>query len=153
MGIVHPRPLLCERTRAWVSQALDCELSEFERALVQAHLERCADCAAFADDVSAATAALRAAPLEPLPYPVRLPARRRRTAGVLRVGAAAAALAGAIGLAGILSIAVPSSPSTPAPYPAMELSEDELSELRAVTREFPVAPPPPDPRLKPPLAP
>jgi hypothetical protein len=105
MGTLHPRPLLCERTRGWASLALDGELSEFEGALMRAHLERCAACAAFALDVTAATDAVRTTPLRPVPHQFALPARPRRVAsGVVRLGAVAAVFVGALGLAGSLAI-------------------------------------------------
>lgn len=105
MGTLHPRPLLCERTRGWASLALDGELSEFERALMQAHVDRCPDCARFVSDVGAVTQALRSTPPERLSHPVSLPARAGRVrAGVLRLGAVAGVVVGALGLAGTLTI-------------------------------------------------
>jgi hypothetical protein len=105
MGTLHPRPLLCERTRGWASLAIDDELSEFEQALMRAHLGRCADCAAFAADVSVATETLRATDLEPLAHPIVLPVRTRRVgSSALRLGAVAAVFVGALGLAGSLTI-------------------------------------------------
>ncbi len=38
----------CERALQWVSLGLDDELSEFERALLERHLEGCGACAALA---------------------------------------------------------------------------------------------------------
>ena len=105
MGTLHPRPLLCERTRGWASLALDGELSELERALMQAHVERCPGCARFVADVGAVTEALRSAAPEPLPHPVSLPARAGRVrAGMLRLGAVAGVVVGALGLAGTLTV-------------------------------------------------
>jgi ferric-dicitrate binding protein FerR (iron transport regulator) len=69
-----PRPLLCDRTREWVALRLDADLSDFETALMTAHLERCPTCRAFGEEVGAITAVLRSAPLEGLEQPVRLPA-------------------------------------------------------------------------------
>jgi ferric-dicitrate binding protein FerR (iron transport regulator) len=105
---VHLRSLLCERTRGWVSLSLDGELSEFERALMDAHVARCLDCAAFAGEARQTTAMLRSAPLEPLPQALALPVRRRRIgAGALRVSAAAAMVVGALGLAGSVNFGSP----------------------------------------------
>jgi anti-sigma factor RsiW len=105
VGRLHPRPLLCERTRAWASLALDGELSELERALMQAHLERCPACDAWVGEVGAATLTVRSTPLAPLPHPVTLPARGRRLrAGALRLGAVAGVVVGALGLAGTLTV-------------------------------------------------
>jgi hypothetical protein len=105
MGVLHHRSLLCERTRGWVSLSLDGELSEFERALVRSHLDRCAQCASFAADVAATTGLLRQAPLEPVPHMVALPGRRRNIGALtMRAGAAAAILVGALGLAGSVNL-------------------------------------------------
>jgi hypothetical protein len=91
---------LCARARSWASLRLDGEISELEAALLDAHLARCADCAAYASSSSAATAALREAPLE-LVEPVAIPTQRPgRHAFALAAGAAlvgVAALLGALG--------------------------------------------------------
>jgi predicted anti-sigma-YlaC factor YlaD len=84
--------LLCERTRGWLSLRLDGELSEFERALMDAHLSCCAECRAFEADTAALTFALRSAPPEHLAEPVALPQPRRRPARAIQVAAAAAAV-------------------------------------------------------------
>jgi anti-sigma factor RsiW len=79
---------------------MDGELSEFEQALLAAHLEGCAPCADFARTVSAATRSLRKAEPTLLSEPIALP-RRRRTFGAFRAtagAAAAAAVVAAIGL-------------------------------------------------------
>jgi predicted anti-sigma-YlaC factor YlaD len=83
------RPAACERARAWVSLRLDGELSELERALLDAHLAGCGDCRAAATGVEGQTRAMRAAPLEPLPATPVLP--RLRSRGSLRSFYAAAA--------------------------------------------------------------
>ena len=50
--MIHPpRGALCDRARGWAALAPDGELSELERKLLQAHLLRCEECRAFADDV------------------------------------------------------------------------------------------------------
>jgi predicted anti-sigma-YlaC factor YlaD len=96
MGVV--RAAECERARSWVSLELDGELSEVERALLRAHIVRCAACAGFERDADALTRELRAAPLER--PSVASMARRRRSVAMrsLQVGAAAAAVALAAGL-------------------------------------------------------
>jgi predicted anti-sigma-YlaC factor YlaD len=104
----------CERAREWVSLDLDGELSELEHALLRAHLDRCAACAAFAHDVRALTGELRAAPAETPAVPVTLPRRRSGAVRVLQVGAAAAAIAIAVGL-GTLAGSLTSSRTAPAP--------------------------------------
>jgi len=80
---------------------VDGELSELEQALFDAHLGRCAACAAYAAGIVSVTARIRSAPLERLRSPVALPSRRRFAfaARVLQAGTATAAvLAAAVGL-------------------------------------------------------
>ena len=85
----------------WVSLGLDAELSEFEQALLRAHVARCAACAGFAHNADAVTRELRAAPFE-RPSVAGMPPRRRSVAmRSLQVGAAAAAVALAAGLGGL----------------------------------------------------
>jgi ferric-dicitrate binding protein FerR (iron transport regulator) len=104
-----PRPLLCDRTREWVALRLDAELSDFETALMTAHLERCAECRAFGEDVAAITSTLRAAPLETLEHPITLPARERLPFRRLPLIAAAAVVLVAAALGGVWG-AIGSSP-------------------------------------------
>jgi putative zinc finger protein len=66
----------CERARTWASLAIDCELSELERAHLRAHLARCEDCAVFVGGLREVTHELRAAPL-PLPSRPLVPCTRR----------------------------------------------------------------------------
>ena len=94
--------MLCDRTREWSALELDGELSEFERVLMRAHLDRCAECRAFAADVAEVAERLRVAPLEPLSRPVTLPVRRRVPAfRNVQVAAAAAVVLAAAGLGGL----------------------------------------------------
>jgi predicted anti-sigma-YlaC factor YlaD len=143
---LQPRSQLCERTRGWVSLSLDGELSEFERALVTSHLERCAHCAAFAAEVTSTTDPLRRASLEPAPHLVVLPARRWDI-GVLamRVGAAAALLIGAIGLAS--SIDVTSQPGRGSAGVTHGVSDDTNERLIRLSQRQAITPlPPPNTR-------
>ena len=145
MGTLHPRLLLCERTRAWGSLGLDGELSDFERVLMQAHLDRCAECAAFVADIVATTVTIRSAALEPLSHPVSLPARSRRVrASALRLGAVAGVVFGALGLAGSLTI----DPGAPEPAQAEVLgaATDQQNDrlLRVAQRTALIPPPLPD---------
>lgn len=89
----------CDRARAWVSLEVDGELSQLERSLLEAHAVDCAGCSAFRADVRAATAELRAAPLEELDRPITLPHRRRISFRPLEV--AAAVVAAAVGLGSV----------------------------------------------------
>ena len=103
----------CDRAREWSSLRLDCELSELESALLEAHLKHCPACAAFAVAAEAVAQQLRSAALEQLDEPVRLSARR--TASSLRavqLGAAAALVAAAAGL-GTLFGAIGMQPHSP----------------------------------------
>ena len=91
----------CRRARAWVSLRVDGELSELERALLQAHLARCPDCAEFADGIDGLEALVRSAPLEPLSHPVAVrPLPAGRSLRLLQLGAAVAVAATA-GLAAV----------------------------------------------------
>ena len=96
----HPAAI-CERARTWAALAPDGELSELERKLLDAHLQRCSPCAHFALDVAAIAAELRAAAPQPLPRPLSVPIWRRRPVygRVRAVGAAAAVAAMALGIA------------------------------------------------------
>jgi anti-sigma factor RsiW len=78
---------------------VDGELSEFEQALLDAHLERCSPCAQYAWNVTSATEALRRAEPSPLSVPIALPLRRRALSlRAVSAGAAAAAIFAAVGL-------------------------------------------------------
>ena len=101
---------LCARSRFWASLRLDGELSELEGALLDAHLARCPDCAAYAAGSDAATAALRATPLEvtkPLVVPVHRPGRR---AVALITAAALVGVAAVLGALGDASRSTNGSP-------------------------------------------
>lgn len=142
MGVLHPRPLLCERTRGWASLGLDGELSDFEGALMRAHLERCGACAEFVLDVRAATDALRTTELRPVPHPVSLPARPRRVGGgALRLGAVAAVFVGALGLAGSLTID-PGQPLGPSPARATGPTDQVNDLLIRGPQRLALTPPP-----------
>lgn len=101
------RAIECERTRQWISVALDSELSQFERALVKSHVARCAACHAFEEGAAAVTAVVRSTPPEALSRPVYLPARRRltwrSTTAVARLGSAAAAVVVSVISVGLLA--------------------------------------------------
>ena len=87
------RPKTCERASELVSLELDGELSRFERVLLARHLSRCAACADYAAQVTAATEALRRAPVEAVPAPIALPIFQRRFPRVAWNIAATAAVA------------------------------------------------------------
>ena len=96
---------MCERAREWASLRLDSELSELERALLDAHTRRCAACAHYVDEIDAITGSIRSAELERLPRPVVLPLRRR-FAGATRALQAGAATAAVLAITAGLSLQV-----------------------------------------------
>src|SRR5688572_12218305 len=75
------RTVVCDRTREWISLALDGELSELEHALMEAHLRRCDGCRGVKADMHGFATWLRTAPLENLDQPVWVSPSSR---GVLR---------------------------------------------------------------------
>ena len=95
---------VCDRAREYSSRSLDGELSDFERSLLESHLERCAACRDYSVELAEIVSRLRAAPMEPLAQPISLPSRRRARARVLQGAAAvaAAAVAATAGLVGSL---------------------------------------------------
>jgi anti-sigma factor RsiW len=102
----------CARASEWVSLRLDGQLSEFEELLLEAHIERCPDCKAYAANVTGLTAALRATPLEQTSVTFEAPRRRRaRTVGLRAVSAAAAVAV--VGLSSIVSLQLSASSSRP----------------------------------------
>lgn len=94
-------PEVCERTRAQASLALDCELSQIERAQLHAHLAACVDCTAFVAALRGVTQQLRAAPLPKPSRPLAPRRRSRRAALALAVLAVLCAAGGGV-LAGSL---------------------------------------------------
>jgi predicted anti-sigma-YlaC factor YlaD len=63
MGVLR-RSVACDRVREQVSLELDGELSELERRMLAAHIERCSPCAGYAETVTRFTDSSRSsAPL------------------------------------------------------------------------------------------
>src|SRR4051794_9629408 len=112
MTMFQQRSATCDRARAWTSRRSDGELSEFECALLDAHLTRCPSCATFAADVSSITDALRAEPLVQLSRPVDIAVRRRRSYR-LPTTAAASAAAVIVTVAGAFAMLGSSGPHHP----------------------------------------
>jgi predicted anti-sigma-YlaC factor YlaD len=100
VSLVHGK---CDRARQWASLELDGELSSFERALLENHVEACHSCAEFRAEINGLTNALRAAPYEPFEGVVLGRIRRRVR---IRLAPAAAAMAvAAVGLGSIVASA------------------------------------------------
>ena len=122
----------CERARECASLRLDGELSEFEHALLVAHLARCEPCNQFAAELEAITNRLRNAPLEPLEQPVTLPARRRISRRPAEIAAAAALMLTALGVAGAMRTIEGSNPSLTFVGPGVSNAAEsrEFSDIR-----------------------
>ena len=86
----------CGFAREHISLQLDGELSEFDRAALNAHLERCGRCRAYADSMAEVTGHLRVAALEQPEIPVVLPHRARIRVPLRAVQVAAAAAVAAV---------------------------------------------------------
>jgi anti-sigma factor RsiW len=134
---------LCDRAREYSSRDLDGELSEFERALLESHLDHCEACRAYSVELEQIVGRLRAAPLEALPHPISLPSRRRVRTRVLQVAAAgaAAAVAASAGLLGTLQSHRPAtvrpSPNLAAILGSEDFNSQDVQELhlfRAMSR-------------------
>ena len=122
----------CERTRALVSCELDGRAHDLERRFLDAHLARCAECAAFAEETHWFTQVIRMTPLES-PRPVALPRRRRRLQP--RTAASAAAAAVMLVVAGNVAMNVPDDRFEQA-FVASALSEGPLGSesIRSLRR-------------------
>jgi hypothetical protein len=137
------RPIVCDRSRAWISLRIDGEISQFESVLLRSHLRTCADCRDFADDVAWQTESLRVSPLEQLGGVIEIP-RRSWSRRAIEVGTAAAAVAAA---AVALVIGIGGSHSRPAappwqivvPSSAVDTESRGLPRASALVREKGVA--------------
>ena len=128
----------CERARAWAALAPDGELAVLERRLLEAHLAHCVPCQAFAAEVAAIAAELRAAAAERCSRRLALPAAplRRRPHRLRNVASAAAVAAMAFGIALQQPAVVDGPRSVPArPEPSADVEDAELHELRLFRRE------------------
>jgi predicted anti-sigma-YlaC factor YlaD len=126
----------CSRVRAQVSLQLDDELSQLERRMVSAHLERCHDCSLYAEEVEEFTLALRAAPMVSLDRAIAVTRPRRLSILRMQAGVAAVLAVVAVGLA---SQVTPSSSSdatetewsvTVTRFPTAVETQRELEMLR-----------------------
>jgi predicted anti-sigma-YlaC factor YlaD len=132
----HPNGVLCERARTWAALAPDGELSELERKLLDAHVQRCAACAYFAVEVAAVASELRAAALQPLPRPLVVPIWRRRPvyARVRAVGAAAAVAVMALGVASRAPLSASDRESFDLPRVTNFANKTPLHEVELIAR-------------------
>jgi predicted anti-sigma-YlaC factor YlaD len=123
----------CERARAWSSLRADGELSELELALLQAHLERCPGCRAFAQGLDGVESLLRTQPPEAPSRPISVGRTelRRRGSGSLRLLHASAALA--VVATGCLAVFVAGIMHVTADEPAVP----QLKRVSAVDNESP----------------
>jgi anti-sigma factor RsiW len=133
----------CDRARQWSSLRLDGELSDLEGALLDKHLETCPECSAFEANMHSTAGLLRSAPVEVPAGRFELPARGRARVPLSRVLGVAAVIAAAA-----LGSLVGSTLHRPAPAPeqlAPQVSflTRDLSQLRQLPRQQPVAPPAP----------
>lgn len=119
----------CDRAREYSSLRLDGELSDFESALLDSHIDRCPSCRAFADDLDGLTDRLRTAPLARPELALSLPRRRFVAFRGVQVSAAAAAIVSVVGI-GTLFGMLNSSASTPSGGVA------KLGALAGEKREF-----------------
>ena len=129
-----PSSWACDRAREAASLALDDELSQLERVLLERHLDRCPACAAFSADVSALTRELRAAEVVRLERPIELPLRRRIGYGIRHAGTWAAAAS--VAVTALLAVtALPAQrarPGLPAAPNVRKSTNQDLLDQRAL---------------------
>jgi anti-sigma factor RsiW len=141
-GRLHPVPVPrsgpCERARQWSSLRVDGELSELEHALLEKHLEACAECREFDIQLSSTADLLRTAPLESPAKRFEVPARRLRLPVSRRLAFAAVVAAAALGSL------VGSNLHRPAPddqrTPQLSFLTRDLNQLRQLPRQQQRAP-------------
>ena len=139
--LVKPMTKQCERARECASLRLDGELSDFEQALLVAHLARCEPCRSFAHELESLTDHVRSTPLEQLEQPVSLPSRRRIAARrPVEIAAAAALMLTTLGVAGALRTVEEANPvmSFGAPGVSNTLESREFSDIRREMLRRPV---------------
>ena|SRR5919201_5832078 len=135
MRLIRASHSACDGAREALSLALDGELSELERARLDLHLERCAECRTYEAETAAASSLLRNAPLEQMSVPIALPRPRRLSvARMMQAGAAAAAIALVAGLSTVHGVGQRESAANGLPFklsPTASLGhDDEVALLR-----------------------
>ena len=124
----------CDRARLAVSLELDGELSQLDRAYLDAHVDHCTTCFAYRADLTATTSLIRQQPLEPTPQVTlvfeRGPSRRQH---VWRFATSGVALV----LVGLLAATQFSrAPSSQSHLRADTRSAGSAKELRQIYSEF-----------------
>ena len=132
----HPNGVLCERARTWAALAPDGELSELERKLLDAHVQRCAACAYFAVEVAAVASELIERAGFGLPRPLVVPIWRRRPvySSVRAVGAAAAVAVMALGVASRAPLSASDRESFELPRVTNFANKTPLHEVELIAR-------------------
>jgi predicted anti-sigma-YlaC factor YlaD len=124
----------CDRAREYASLRLDGELSDFERVLLDSHLERCPSCRAFAGDLIAVTERLRSAPLEGPQLTLTLPRRRLAAVRGVQASAAAAALVSVVGIGALFGLLQSNASSTSAASQQLMPMAQERQEFQDLRR-------------------
>ena len=141
----------CARARAWVSHEADAELPQLERLFLAAHVQRCSECARFAEDVRGFTLIVRSQPLEELGRTFEIPSRRPARVAFTRRVAIATALITLAGGLGVLAGSGGGGPSSESTITVGDIAlvipksaDRELRDLRRVKVQQPrepIAPP------------
>jgi anti-sigma factor RsiW len=138
MSAVYPQSV-CVRVREQVSLELDGELSQLELRMLEAHLERCSECATYADDVRDLTERIRSSPLHTMRRPVVVRRQRSFATTRLQIGIAAAFALAALGLGTQLAASPDSQQGSLARFesqpdlsPSTSVLEREQAILRVV---------------------
>ena len=132
--------IICDRVRAQISLELDGELSQLERRMLAAHLDRCAECDAYQADVATFTHSLRTAPAERPQRPFVLPRRRWSSLGSAQVGVAAMLAFAALGVGSQLGVTEPERAGSASPVTTKNLffaswnPEQELAQIEPAQR-------------------
>jgi anti-sigma factor RsiW len=146
-GDMPSRPVLggarCDRVRQWTSLRVDGELSELEGAVLERHLEGCAECRSFELGLRSAVDLLRTAPAEPssVRFDVPAPASARFPVG-RRLAVAAVALAAAVGSLVGSTIDRPAPRPQEPPQVSLLITKD-VQQLRQIPRGKHIVPPAP----------
>jgi anti-sigma factor RsiW len=145
MSAAYPQTV-CTRVREQVSLELDGELSQLEERMLEAHLDRCPRCAAYAADVRDFTERMRTAPQAFPQRPVVVRKRSALSAIRLQTGVAAAFALAALGLGTQLATSHEQSSSLsryegmPSLSPSRAVLEQEQAILRVVKAGRPLPP-------------